>query len=297
MTISETVEPAWLLAANLPCWQGAVDPKPLAGGLSNSNFVVDHAGERFVVRVGGDVPEHDLERARDIAVSKAAYLAGLSPEPIHAQADAQVIRWVEGKTLAEVDVNAPGMLERIVPLIRQCHFELPRHLPGRKFTFDALEACQTYGRALVNNGYRLTRDIPAFLALGQQMADVGSGPEPAFCHNDFLAANLIDDGSRLWLIDWEYGGFNNPLFDLANLASNNNLEPDSARQLLELYFDSSVDGFLWRQFTAMKVLSLLREAMWSMTAEMHSHLDIDYAAYTDEQLARLDSVRAELAAL
>jgi len=293
MTISETPDPARNLATTLPCWRSEVDPEPLAGGLSNSNFVVDDAGERFVVRVGGDVPEHNLERARDIAVSKAAYLSGLSPEPIHAQPDAQVIRWIEGKTLTEVDVNAPGMLERIVPLIHKCHFELPRHLTGRTYSFDGLEACSAYGKALVKNNYRLSNDVPALLALGQQMANAASGPEAVFCHNDFLAANLIDDGSRLWLIDWEYGGFNNPLFDLANLASNNNLEPASARHLLDLYFDSSVDDFLWRQFTAMKVLSLLREAMWSMTAEMHSHLDFDYSAYTDEQLARLDAVRAE----
>jgi len=297
MTISETIDPARQLATSLPCWRGAVDPEPLAGGLSNSNFVVDDAGERFVVRIGGDVPEHNLERARDVAVSKAAYLAGLSPEPVHAQADAQVIRWIEGKTLAEADVNAPGMLERVVPLIRQCHFEVPRHLTGRRYSFDGLEACRAYGQALVENGYRLSNDIPACLELGQRMADAGAGPEPVFCHNDFLAANFIDDGSRLWLIDWEYGGFNNPLFDLANLASNNNLEPASARHLLELYFDGPVDDLLWRQFSAMKVLSLLREAMWSMTAEMHSHLDIDYATYTDEQFVRLNAVRAEFEAL
>jgi len=297
MTVPDEFDPARRLAAALPCWRGTVEPEPLDGGLSNSNFVVEDAGEKFVVRIGGDVPEHGLTRARDIAVSRAAFRAGLSPEPVYAQADAQVIRWIDGRTLQEADIAAPGMLERIMPLVRRCHDEVPKHLNGQSFSFDGLAACRAYGRALSEKGYRLAADIPGYLDLGQGMADVAAHHAPCFCHNDFLAANFIDDGARLWLIDWEYGGLNNPLFDLANLASNNNLVRDSVRELLERYFDRPVDDALWRQLTAMKVLSLLREAMWSMTAEMHSHLDIDYAAYTDEQLARLNAARAEFDAM
>lgn len=297
MTMTETMDPAWRLAAALPCWRAKVDPKPLNGGLSNSNFIVEDGGQRYVVRVGGDVPEHGIVRADDIAVSRAAYLAGLAPEPIYAQADAQVIRWIDGDTLSEADIAAPDMLARIVPLVRRCHDDLAGHLDGQSYFFDGLEACRAYGRALRDKGYRLASDIPAYLELGRRMAGVAAGLAPRFCHNDFLAANFIDDGKRLWLIDWEYGGINNPLFDLANLASNNNLDHEATRHMLELYFERAVDDALWRQVAAIKVLSLLREAMWSMTAEMHSHLDIDYAAYTDEQLARLELARAEFEAL
>ena len=88
MAVVNTLDPALRLAASLPCWRGEVEPRPLDGGLSNSIFIVEDAGKRFVVRIGGDVPEHGLVRASDIAVSKAAYLAGLSPEPVYAQANA-----------------------------------------------------------------------------------------------------------------------------------------------------------------------------------------------------------------
>ena len=60
-----------------------------------------------------------------------------------------------------------------------------------------------------------------------------------FGHNDLLPANLIDDGSRLWLIDWDYAGFNSPLFDLANLASNNQLAEEQEAWLLEAYYRGS----------------------------------------------------------
>src|SRR6202034_3934325 len=94
-----------------------------------------------------------------------------------------------------------------------------------------------------------------------------------FGHNDLLAANLIDDGTRLWLIDWDYAGFNSPLFDLANLASNNDLAEDQERYALEAYFGQPPDAALWRAYTAMRVVSLLREALWGMVSDLHSRLD------------------------
>ena len=102
------------------------------------------------------------------------------------------------------------------------------------------------------------------------------------------AANLIDDGSRLWLVDWEYGGFNSPLFDLGGLASNNELSPSLEERLLELYFEQPVSDDLRRRYHAMKCASLLREAMWSMVSEIHLTIDFDYHAYTAGNLARFE---------
>jgi thiamine kinase-like enzyme len=113
------------------------------------------------------------------------------------------------------------------------------------------------------------------------------GPiEVVYGHNDLLAANFIDDGERLWLVDWDYGGFNSPLFDLANLASNNEYPPELEARLLAAYFGEAAGAGLLHRFSAMKCASLLREAMWSMVQEIHSTLDFDYVAYTDENLAR-----------
>jgi thiamine kinase-like enzyme len=121
------------------------------------------------------------------------------------------------------------------------------------------------------------------------------GPvEIVFGHNDLLAANLIDDGSRLWLVDWEYGGFNSPLFDLGGLASNNELSPALEERLLELYFQAPVTDDLRRRYQAMKCASLLREAMWSMVSEIHLSIDFDYEAYTAENLDRFERAYATL---
>ena len=129
----------------------------------------------------------------------------------------------------------------------------------------------------------------AFRLLGQ--VDV------VFCHNDLLAANFIDDGSRLWLVDWDYAGFNSPLFDLANLASHAGLDAEQEAWVLSTYFGRTPDVELLRSYRAMKCASLLREAMWSMVSEIHSQVDFDFAKYTADNLARYEKAYAGFAAM
>ena len=103
-----------------------------------------------------------------------------------------------------------------------------------------------------------------------------------------LAANFIEDGNRLWLIDWDYAGFNSPLFDLANVASNNEFSSDLESALLTSYRGTPPDAAYSRRFAAMKCASLLRETMWSMVSEIHSTIEFDYGAYSAENLARFE---------
>jgi len=109
-----------------------------------------------------------------------------------------------------------------------------------------------------------------------------------FSHNDLLAANFIDDGERLWLLDWEYAGHNSPLFDLANLAANNDLSEEGERWLLQNYFTTTADERLWQRYRAMKCASLLRETLWSMVSEKYSKLAYDYRQYTVQNMASFE---------
>jgi thiamine kinase-like enzyme len=275
-------------AASLACWQGRVEPLPLGGGISNHNFLIEHGGARYFVRIGDDLEVHGVLRRFELAASRAAHAAGLSPEVVHAEPGAMVFRHVEGRTLAPEDVRAEAMLARIVPLLRRCHRELPRHFRGPAPMFWVFQVLRDYAARLAEEGHRLAGDLPRYLAAAERL-EAAVGPiEVVFGHNDLLAANLIDDGARLWLVDWEYAGFNSPLFDLGGLASNNELAPNLEERLLELYFDAPVTDDLRRRYAAMKCASLLREAMWSMVSELHLLVDFDYVAYTAENLARFE---------
>ena len=105
------------------------------------------------------------------------------------------------------------------------------------------------------------------------------------CKAERKRAPAAGCSSGIWLIDWDYAGFNSPLFDLAGLASNSDMSAEQELQVLELYYGEKPDSLLVRRYHAMKCASLLRETMWSMVSELTSELDFDYAAYTAENLA------------
>jgi thiamine kinase-like enzyme len=95
-----------------------------------------------------------------------------------------------------------------------------------------------------------------------------------------LPGNFLDDGRRLWLIDWEYAGFGTPMFDLANLADNGEYDETLETRLLGLYFEGAPDAALRFAFDAMKLASALREMLWAMVSELHlAAPGADYAAY------------------
>jgi thiamine kinase-like enzyme len=282
-------------AATLACWRGKVEPEPLGGGISNHNFLVEDGGTRFMVRIGDDVEVHNVLRRFELAASRAAHAAGISPEVVHVEPGAIVFRFIEGRTLTPAEVRDPAMLGRVLPLVRRCHLVIPKHFRGPAPFFWVFQAIRDYAQRLRQDRSRMVPELPRLLAAADKLEEAIGPIELVFGHNDLLAANLIDDGARLWLVDWEYGGFNSPLFDLGGLASNNELTPEQEDWLLEGYYGAPVTAQLRRRYAAMKCASLLREAMWSMVSELHLTVDFDYQAYTAENLRRFEAALAAFA--
>ena len=283
------METALKRAAGLPIWTGPVSPEPLGGGLTNVNFVVEDAGRRYVVRIGDDIVEHQVMRFNELAASRAAHAAGVSPAVVHHQPGILVLEFIEAVTLDEAAVRDRAMLERIVPLIRRCHHEIPEHLRGPVLMFWVFHVLRDYAGTLRDGDSAHLSRLPSLMTIADELQRAVGPIDVVFGHNDLLCANFLDDGERLWLIDWDYAGFNSPLFDLGGLASNNGLTGAQERWLLETYFETALSDALWHSYQAMKCASLLRETMWSMVSEIHSELDFDYAAYTRENLTRFEA--------
>jgi thiamine kinase-like enzyme len=286
------VAKARIKAASLACWSGPVDPQPLAGGLTNLNFVVEDGGGRFVVRVADDIPIHGIMRFNELAASRAAHAAGVSPEVVHAEPGAMVLRFIDGETFDAAAVRKADAEGRILPLLRRVHHDMPKYFRGPVLAFWVFQSMRGYGIALREGGSRMAAELPRYSAINDTL-EAAVGPVTlVFGHNDLLAANFMDDGKRLWLIDWDYAGLNSPLFDLANLASNNGFSEAEETRLLEAYYETAMSDELRRGFSAMKCASLLREAMWSMVSEIYLEIDVDYVAYTAEYLARFEQAYA-----
>ena len=284
-------------AASLAIWGRPVVPEPVGGGITNANFLVDDGQRRCFVRIGDDIPVHHILRWHELAASRAAHAAGISPAVLHAEPGVLVLDLVEGRTFGPADVRQRHNLERILPLLRRVHRDLPRHLRGPTLAFWVFHVLRDYAAALADVRHRLVGELPGLLARAERLERAVGPIDLVFGHNDLLAANLIDDGARLWLVDWDYAGWNSPLFDLGGLASNNELPPADHAWLLEAYYERPLDDALRRRAAAMLTASLLREAMWSMVSEAHSTLDFDFVAYTTENLARFERAWAEFEAM
>jgi thiamine kinase-like enzyme len=281
--------------AALPCWRGPIEIAPLPGGMTNRNLLVRDGAANYVARLGEDIPVHGVLRFNELAASRAAHQAGLSPEVVHAGSGVMILRYIDGRTLSPEDVREPARLDALIELLRRCHREVPRFLRGPVLAFNVFHVVRDYAATLRE---RASRHVPVLDDLLHRLAlleeQVGA-VEIVFGHNDLLASNLIDDGRRLWLIDWDYAGFGAALFDLGGLASNNAFPPDHERAMLERYVGRAPDADLCRRFAAMKCASLLREATWSMVSEVTSRVEgIDFIAYTQENLQRFEAAWAAL---
>ncbi len=278
--------------AALPIWQGAIVTTPLSGGRTNLNFTVSDETGKYVVRLGEDIPAHHVMRFNELAASRAAHTAGLSPEVVFADEGITVLRHVKSKTLAEADVGKPEYLGRIVALMHRCHHEVPQHLRGPALVFWVFHVIRDYAATLAAHNSPYMPKVAEYLETAKGL-EAAIGPiELVFGHNDLMAANILDDGQRLWLIDWDYAGFNSPLFDLGGLASNNSLSAAQEHEMLGHYYGTAPNAALLHRYHAMKCASLMREVMWSMVSEVISELNIDYAAYTAENIGRYERALA-----
>jgi len=126
------------------------------------------------------------------------------------------------------------------------------------------------------------------MALAGRIAPLLRGPEhePVPCPNDLLTANLLHDGSRLRIVDWEYAGMGDPFFDLANFSSNHELAPDDDRLLLRVY-GAGDDKTAFARLRLMRVMSDFREAMWGVVQQGLQTTDTDFAAYAAQFFARM----------
>lgn len=277
--------------ATLPLWQGTPKVEPLVGGLSNASYVVTDSAGKFVVRSGNDYAFHHVSRERELMTARAAHAAGFAPEIVYAEAGLMVSRFIDGRVFSEADVQAN--IGRIAEFIRRFHEQMPASVTGAGFMFWVFHVIRDYANTLKASRNALAKRMPELLAISSELEAAQMPLRIIFGHNDLLPANIIDDGKRLWLIDFEYAGFNTAMFDLAGLASNAGFDAAQSDALLEAYFQHPPGDELRRSHAATQCASLLREALWSLVSELYlSAPGADYDAYARQNFERFDAALA-----
>ncbi len=251
---------------------------PLSGGITNRNFRVEVDGESYVLRIGGrDTELLGIDRYNEHEASIAASRVGIAPEVLRYQSGYLVTRFIDGE---------PGRIDDVEEVARMLRrFHDSTRIGGR---FDSFRVVEAYRATAIEHGVPVPADYEHAHKIARTIerlrADVAQKP----CHNDLLAANFINDGGRLWIVDWEYAGMGDPYFDLGNFAVNNGLDEETEARFLTAYGADDLDGYVLMRF-----MSDFREAMWGVVQQALSELDVDFKAYAAEHFERLDRTAAE----
>ena len=276
---------------SLPIWHGLLAITPLKGGVSNASFVVEDRAGKYVARIGLDYPFHQVSRAREAEAARAAHAIGLSPKLIYAADGVMVVPFITARTFGEADVRENW--QRCLEMIMRCHRDMARHIRGQGAIFWVFQILRDYAQTLRAGQHRAIPELSKWLAIVDELEKAQVALPVIFGHHDLLAANFMDDCTKLWLIDWEYGAFGTAMFDLANIAAANSFSPDIEVQMLAAYFGGTPDLAKTRAYFAMKVAAALREAMWGMVSELHlSAPGVDYVAYAAEYVSRFEAIHA-----
>ena len=267
-------------------WPGRqVRISPIAAGLTNQNFRVEVEGEPFFVRLpGASTDLLAVDRANELHNTRAAAEAGVGPGVVHYDpgSGALVLTWIDGRTMSNQAFEAPGMPARIAESLRRLHAG-----PRFRDDFDMFRLTEYYTDVVDRRSMRIPegyRDQLPKVALIE--AALAAHPLPTVpCHNDLLAENYLDDGRRLWIVDYEYSGNNDPTFELGNTAQELGFDAARQEELCAAYFGEATPALLARMRLQM-IMSDVGWTLWAAIQAAISSIDYDFWGWAEERWAR-----------
>ena len=264
----------------------------LPGGLTNRNYQVSTPDGVFVARISDGGSELlAIDRDCEYRNSVTAAAAGAGPPVVEYRPGDRllVIGYIEGRTLRPADVAAAGNLARVAAACRRLH-------SGARFgnDFDMFDIQRRYLSVARSGGFRIPSGyddlLPQVTAAEKALAARATRTVP--CHNDLLAANFIDDGDRIWLIDYELSGNNDACFELGNIWAESHLPADALAELVTAYYGRPRRGKVARA----QLLGLVGRYGWTLWGAIQnavSPIDFDFWSWAME---RFDGAAAGLTA-
>ena len=261
----------------------------LSGGITNKNYKIMSDGESFVLRMGGNETKYlGIDREVEYECSRLAAQIGIAPEPIAFLAPEGFIlaRFISGKAIPAEAIGTEENIYRVVESMKAYH--ALESFPG---SFSPFRVAEDYAKTARSFNVKLPEKMDWYLEKSREIEMALYGREPLTlrpCHNDLLNGNFIDDGARIRILDWEYAGMGDIFFDLGNFAIQHEFNDEQDEILLRAYFGNPTDSQRAHQ-KLMKIMSDLREAMWSQVQIGVSQLDFDYAGYGQKYFDRFET--------
>jgi thiamine kinase-like enzyme len=262
-------------------------------GLTNRNYKVSVAGEHYVLRLPGEGTGEYINRKAEATSARLAAGAGVNAEVIHFDPDSgvQVTRFIDGAVTMNAerfgDLGAVRRAARALKLMHDC---------GRSFDtrFELFQMMDGYldllarKKARIPDGYdQVQREAEAVRAA------LAMHPAPLVpCHCDPLAENFLDTGRRMVIVDWEYAGNNDPMWDLGDLSVEAGFGPDQDRALLEAYFEGRPPADRAGRMVMYKAMCDLLWTLWGVIQWANGNPADDFWAYAVNRFERCQALMA-----
>ena len=262
--------------------------KRLGGGLTNVSYKVTTGGAAYVLRLAGDGTGEYIDRKAEEHNARVAAEAGVNAEVIFFDATdgTMVTRFVEGISMNAGDGfgRDSGAPVRVARALKQVH-SLGRVFRSRFDVFAAidgyLDLVRGWRMPLPEDYYEVGRRARA-VRLALEASPAALVP----CHNDPWPGNLLDADGRIYLIDWEYSGMNDPMWDLADLSVEAGFGPEQDRAMMEAYYGTGLSPALYSLLEVYKAMSDLHWSLWGFVQHAKGNPADDFWSYALERLER-----------
>jgi len=276
--------------AAVPAWTGRrVVSAPIAGGLTNRNFRVEVDGVPHFVRIPGTATELlAVDRANELANTRAAADAGVGARVLHHLPEWSVIvlEWLDARTMSNAAFQRAGEPTRIAQSLRRLHAG-----PRFRDDFDMVALTARYLGVIDDRGFAVPAGYREHLdAVPRIGAALRARPLPTMpCHNDLLAENYLDDGERLWIVDYEYSGNNDPTFEVGNTAQELEFDEPRLRELVAAYFGDATPALMARCRLQM-IMSDVGWTLWAAIQAEISPIDFDFWGWAVQRWTRAEAM-------
>lgn len=271
--------------ASIPVLAGYTGPLQRMGGLTNRVY---RAGE-FCLRIPGKGTEEYISRANEAVAAREAARAGVSPPVLHVDDATGVMATrflADAVTMSPEEFRLrPGSPARAGEAFRRLHTS-GAVFP---FRFELFAMIDDYLKVLSTKDV----DLPAGYHDVVREADetvraaLAAHPLPLVaCHCDPLCENFLDTGERMWIVDWEYSGMNDPMWDLGDLSVEGGFDAAQEDEMLRAYFGGEPSASDRGRVVIYKAMCDLLWTLWGLIQLANGNPADDFRAYADNRFAR-----------
>jgi thiamine kinase-like enzyme len=264
------------------------------GGLTNLVFRVDHGGEQYVLRLPGKGTDEYINREHEAQAAREAAKAGVSPDVLHVdtKTGVMVTRLVDHAITMSLEKFKlrDGAPTRAGEVFRKLHNSGAQF----DFRFELFAMIDEYLKFLSGKDVQLPagyHDVVKEAKAVRRALKARELPIVA-CHCDPLCENFLDVGKRMWLVDWEYSGMNDPMWDLGDLSVEGQFSAGQDEEMFHAYFGGEPRAADRGRIIVYKAMCDLLWTLWGLIQHANKNPVDDFWAYSVKRFERCKALMA-----